>query len=58
MHRPGVADFETVWTLTRVRAEREGRPVAEPVLLGDQASGLFTVLRMMPTCRILDLGGP
>ena len=26
MHRPGVADFETVWTLARGRAEREGRP--------------------------------
>jgi hypothetical protein len=26
MHWPEVADFETVWTLARVRAEREGRP--------------------------------
>jgi len=27
MHRSDVADFETVWTLARVRAEREGRRV-------------------------------
>ena len=26
MYLPAMADFETVWTLARVRAEQEGRP--------------------------------